>query len=264
MTEIKSIITITLSNAIENHIGMEQIGERADHGYSYEELKLIKERLELVDIEVEIHELHNNLDMQVEPAYVLVAKNIINKMLEGSTDIDVYNELVREDIEWDTKYYDVRRKKVLNKNARHNICIDEVGQEPNYEEKKGTIIAWQSLQLLNEIRLNIEGLTGDHNLKAEGNLYLDGKKNGIGFHGDTERRKVIAIRLGKKVSLPIHYQWFHKSKPIGERIIIPLNAGDMYIMSEKAVGTDWKSRNKLTLRHATGAPKYLKIKQSTS
>ena len=31
----------------------------------------------------------------------------------------------------------------------------------------------------------------------------------------------------------------------------------MYAMSEKATGNDWKSKNKLTLRHAAGAEKFL-------
>lgn len=35
----------------------------------------------------------------------------------------------------------------------------------------------------------------------------------------------------------------------------------MYIMSEKAVGYDWKKRKIPTLRHAAGADKYLIIKE---
>ena len=41
------------------------------------------------------------------------------------------------------------------------------------------------------------------NLKGEGNYYYDVKTCGIGFHGDSERRKVVAIRLG--ASIPMHY-----------------------------------------------------------
>ena len=35
--------------------------------------------------------------------------------------------------------------------------------------------------------------------------------------------------------------------------------GDMYIMSEKATGFDWKSKSKYTLRHAAGCQKYTDI-----
>lgn len=33
---------------------------------------------------------------------------------------------------------------------------------------------------------------------------------------------------------------------------IELNGGDIYIMSSKAVGCDWKSSSTVTLRHAAG------------
>jgi DNA-directed RNA polymerase I, II, and III subunit RPABC2 len=42
-----------------------------------------------------------------------------------------------------------------------------------------------------------------------------------------------------------------------------LDDGDMYFMSEKAVGTDWESSSKITLRHAAGGcdTDYLKSKE---
>lgn len=95
------------------------------------------------------------------------------------------------------------------------------------------------------------------NLKGEGNYYYDVTKCGIGFHGDSERRKVIAIRLG--ASIPIHYQWFQRNLPTGNRMIFPLDDGDIYVMSEKAVGTDWKKKIDFTLRHATGCAKFTTI-----
>jgi hypothetical protein len=64
------------------------------------------------------------------------------------------------------------------------------------------------------------------------------------------------MRLG--ASLPLHYKWFLRSKPIGQRVEIMLNHGDLYIMSEKATGHDWKLRKTATLRHAAGSQKFLK------
>jgi len=42
-------------------------------------------------------------------------------------------------------------------------------------------------------------------------------------------------------------------------VTINLHHGDMYVMSEKAVGTDWKQRKIATLRHAAGTAEVLKI-----
>jgi hypothetical protein len=62
--------------------------------------------------------------------------------------------------------------------------------------------------------------------------------------------------------MPFHYQWFQKSYPIGNRIIVNLNPGDFYVMSEKAVGTDWLKKTIPTLRHATAMnEKWLKVKE---
>jgi len=95
-------------------------------------------------------------------------------------------------------------------------------------------------------------------LFAEGNYYYDINKCGIGYHGDTERKIVIGIRLG--ASMPLCFKWFTKGEPINadsHKIQIILNDGDIYLMSEKAVGYDWKKKNKVTLRHAAGCDKYL-------
>ena len=82
-------------------------------------------------------------------------------------------------------------------------------------------------------------------------MYYDIKKCYIGFHGDTERKIVMAVRLG--ATIPIHYRWYQEGKPIeGKEWSININDGDMYIMSDKAVGTDWKRRKIKTLRHAAG------------
>ena len=95
-------------------------------------------------------------------------------------------------------------------------------------------------------------------LAAEGNYYFDVTKCGIGFHGDSERKKVVGVRFG--ASMPLHYQWFQDGSPVGRRQIINLHCGDLYVMSEKATGHDWKRRSQLTLRHAAGCSKFTTIK----
>jgi len=80
----------------------------------------------------------------------------------------------------------------------------------------------------------------------------------LGYHGDAERKMVIAIRTGNN-TMPLYYQWFYRSKPVGKNFSVDIAPGDFYVMSEKAVGTDWKKKSILTIRHASGAAKYVKI-----
>lgn len=64
---------------------------------------------------------------------------------------------------------------------------------------------------------------------------------------------MIGIRLGPaSVDMPLRYQWYHKSKPISDETVIPLAHGDIYVMSNKATGFDWRSPSKTTLRHGAG------------
>ena len=173
--------------------------------------------------------------------------------------------------EWDNKYWDTRRKRVLNKHARTNVCfLNGIANEPNYEEKRGRIVDINTLPTFNRIKNTMESqfssIIGNekiNNLICEGNNYYNNKKCGIGFHGDAERRRVIALRIGEPMDMV--WQWFQNSTPIGgceegERFEFKLNGGDLYIMSEIAVGTNWKRKLIPTLRHAAGCDKYTKSK----
>lgn len=134
-------------------------------------------------------------------------------------------------------------------------------QEPDYEKGKGTVIPYKDVPFLKKIHDKLPEFFGKgaENLWGEGNYYYNPDKTGVSWHGDKERRKVIALRLG--YSHPLCYHWFHRSKAIGEKVTIHLNHGDMYMMSEKAVGTDWGYSSKITLRHAAGCKKYTALKK---
>ena len=166
------------------------------------------------------------------------------------------------------------RDETIKKMKENKIYFkeNEFGKSPPHPDlvAKGTIYKFADLPLTNKIRETLPTLFGEkaNNLLAEGNYYFDLEKTGIGFHGDSERKDVIGVRTGEdeESGFPLHYQWFQNRNPIGERVQIELKNGDIYVMSEKAVGRDWKrSKNGLlTLRHAAGGPKYLIIKRNNN
>ena len=187
-----------------------------------------------------------------EEAAVLVIPNGVKAL---GTDPDA---LKKEHDSLDVDKHAFMYGRVVNKRARFNLCFGDKSQEPDYEAKKGRVVAFPDIPLTNIIRESIPTIFGPKTkgLKAEGNYYYDPKKCGIGFHGDSERMIVIAVRLGP--SIPLHYQWFYKNKPVGERIKLNLYHGDMYAMSTKATGNDWKRSSIYTLRHAAGCMKFTK------
>lgn len=262
-------ISLTFSDQGENHVGMELVGSMVPRGLGFQKRDLlqIQDKFNSNGYTTELHYLNDlyrdvNIKKIIPEAYVMVIRGGLHYFLdfEGKTLSNLYEELTS--FNWDDKYYDTRRSKVLTKRARHNVCMGEIGQESDYENKKGTVIAYETIPILDSIRKNLSQVLGPkgENLICEGNRYYDLKKCGIGWHGDKERRKVVAFRLGESMNL--NYQWFYQHKSLGKILELNLQGGDMYIMTEKAVGTDWGLSSKYTLRHAAGLPtsKYLQPK----
>ena len=259
-------ISLTFSDRGENHAGMQMVGHMVDIGSGFNLEDLISINQKFVDLgytanTYNLNDIYDELPDSVPNASVLVIKNGLKYFLDkiGSVDQDLLNEMTSFD--WDNKYYDTRRSRVLNKQARYNVCFSEFGQDPDYQNKKGTVISYNQASLLGKIRSELPKMLGPkaNNLVCEGNRYYNLSKCGIGWHGDSERRKVIAFRLGGTMNLK--YNWFKNSKSIGNSLTLKLDNGDFYIMSEKAVGTDWKYRSKYTLRHCAGTDysKYIKL-----
>ncbi len=265
-----SIVTLTLGDQAENHAGMQVLGKLVEEGQGFNlaDLEMIQRNLEEIEcvcelVPLELYQDLNTTNTSIdipEAAYVLIIRNGVNKILERCSDLNK-EHMFQEHLGLELDKQAWMKGKVVNKHARWNLCFDEEAQEPNYEEKRGRIVSYDDIPATKMLLNQIPNYFGPKatNLKGEGNYYYDKSKCGIGFHGDSERRKVIGIRLGCGESMPLHYQWFRDSNPVGERIVLPLNGGDMYVMSEKAVGQDWKRKKIYTLRHATGCSKYTSL-----
>ena len=270
-------IAITCGDAGENHAGMEMLGNlgREGSGFTTTDLLNIKNLFEKLKINCDYYDLSNDEAVVInniegkyvktdkrKAAGVLVLRNVINE--------DRVNKVYRDitSVEWDTKYYDNRRGRVLNKLARENIVfLKGVEQKADYENKKGTIVDWTKLKYFNRVLEKLFKLINSvtdgkaEGLIAEGNRYRKNKvsegkskkvNNGIGWHGDAERRKVVCICIGG-LDYCMKWQWFYKHRPLNNKPFeISLNSGDIYIMSEEAVGQKWKSSSNYTLRHCAG------------
>ena len=284
-------ISLTMAPGGENHRGNQLIGRMPikGEGFKYSDIDIMGEKIrKSMGDNVEVLNLNNLSGVEVinglnneDQARVLILRNWASK---DKTE-QIYKECVED--KWDSKYLDPNkyrteikdgkevkvRGKVMNKLARTNLCyVAGMSQEPEYIEGKGTIVDLNTKSTLNSevsrLRTTLQDalVEGGSDSKVEinvveGNRYYDLKKTGIGFHGDTERVVVICLTIGGGGGYPMRFQWFKDGMPIGNSIDLALNDGDVYIMSEKAVGADWKLRSKYTLRHAAGADKYRSLKK---
>jgi len=263
-------ITLTFGDVAESHVGMQKIGTMAERGFSYSDLLIAQQYFQSLGCQTGIIHLNEFLPDHVDSeeldylrtakendeyqGYVFVAKDGL-KHLTGD---DGVAELTLEMLlyKWDEQLYNTRFKVVQNKLARHNLNFSEKGQIADFEKGKGTTISWNDVPLLFNLKGKIVDAFGDsaRELKCEGNKYYNSQTTGIGYHGDSERKKVIGVRLGKDMT--IHWNWFYKFQPRGRNVSLVLKPGDIYCMSEKAVGTDWKKSTRYTLRHAAGSKTY--------
>ena len=262
MSKIKETITLTFGDCAENHNGMQKIGTQVKTGFTLEDLMNTKTYFESNSIQCNLFDLSTikpkNILQQEQiitfpKAYLLVARNAITNTKE------LYNEQCKFVRDKQALMYG----RVVNKHARHNLCFSDFDQEADFTNGKGTVINFNKLPLLQQIRNQLPIITNTTNtkktinLQCEANYYYDITKTYIGFHGDSERRIVIGLRLGE--TFPLHYQWYKNSEKQSDLFTINLNDGDMYFMSEKAVGYDWKQKanNIYTLRHAAGNIKFV-------
>ncbi len=210
------------------------------------------------NLEYELWDLKNiEVDNAIN-AYLLIVKKFVDHFCDQT---DLYTEV--KNLEFDTKSKN-QYGKVVNKIARHNICFANFSQEPDYDAGKGRIVNFEDVPMVNSLRENLVEAFGwkAEGMMAEGNLYYnldyDSKKgSGIGWHGDAERRRVIGVRLGAETGeMNLCYRWYHRWQPVSDIMEFTLGSGDVYVMSEKAVGTDYRSSSIYTLRHSAGAAKY--------
>ena len=105
-----------------------------------------------------------------KPAYLMICRNFLTK--------EVHKNFKKEfgSYEWDRKYYDTRRQKVLNKLARANVCYGKEGRAADFENKKGTIIGFDQSPLVGKLLKVVEILMDEQDLIVEGNQY-DATKN---------------------------------------------------------------------------------------
>lgn len=218
----KSTITLTFGDQAENHKGMQILGDGlAKDGFHLRHLRAAKKKFEELGYVCEYYRLDKPYKVMIkeehgvdlERAAILIIRNGVEALVSEGVDA-VFKEQM--DLKWDTKALMYGR--VVNKHARHNLCYGDDSQVADYENGKGTVVAWDTIPLTKKLRNSLDTFFGTRatNLQGEGNLYYDSTKCGLSWHGDGERRRVIAARFGKNMSLCYH--WFYQGKPISEKI----------------------------------------------
>ena len=240
---------ITFGEVSVLHIGGKEYGSGIrNKGFSITQLENIhKEISNFSEIIWISDKLPENLQKDNKACILVIRNN--NTFISNEFADQLYKE--QENINYDLKYWDTRRTKTLMKRARLNIVFGELEILHTNDYKQCTVKSFNNLPYLHKFRNSLPIMFGSDaiNLSAEGNHYHH-NKSFIGFHGDTERKIVICLSLGKTAILQFNWRLPSSSEHIYSSTDILLNHGDVYIMSEKAVGNDWKKRSKVRVVHS--------------
>lgn len=205
------------------HIGGEEIGKMKDHGFSVKELREIKRKLYSTGVKTELYMLSDVLPenlRRANEAETLVIRDAADYILKSPKGADeLYEE--QKGVKYDTMFYSARQKKMMNKQARYNVFGDEKQEQylSNYDGEQSTntikvdldedvlysVEPFDELPYLSGIRESLPIILGPSakDLNAEGNYYEE--RSGLGYHGDSERKIVIGLSLGKSAIL--RYNW---------------------------------------------------------
>lgn len=253
---------ITFGEVAILHVGGAQVGTERSHGFSVPDLQAAKAKVESTGGSAEIFMLSRALPEELQTpgnsAATLVIRNGAALFLNAADAADLLLAEQKHQVSYDASYWDRRRGRTLCKRARYNVVFGERGREASQDFKDFTIKAFSELPLLSALRSALPQWFGDFavGLNAEGNLYYDAAC-GIGFHGDSERKIVMCLSLGASSVLRYHWRLPLSSEHTLEPVDIELRHGDIYVMSEKATGCDWRSRSRVRLVHAAGAQQYI-------
>lgn len=231
---------------------MARYGEPAQRGFTRFELETAAARCQQLGYQTELYDLCTGLPWYYDvDAQVLVVR-------DGCYLFPEHEQLIKEisAISSETNSRARRDGKVFLRKAYRNLCISDRYVQPYIEQGRGTVLPFAELPYIDTARQVLPQIFGDkaHNLYAKLNYYYDIYRCGMGYHGDGEHKRVIALRVGENI--PLHFQWFYGGKAVGKNMPLDIHGNDIYIMSEKAVGFDWHCRHIPTLRHAAGCVKY--------
>lgn len=256
-TQFIPTATITLSENIMHFSSMQNFGQKAENGFSNDDLIKVYnlfpsgtcEIINLKDILPKtLYEIPDAYILIIREQFKIYADEILNTMIsqEGSN-----SEGIITGVSWDD--YRIHNSKLVESKLHKKLVfldIQELYKLPfSTIENRGTIYNIRRIPHLFKLNEVFNSLFNER-LYAEGTYYYNTNECYTPMHQKKERKKVINLHLGS--SFPLHFCWYHQSQKVSDMKTIQINHGDLYIMSEIAIGNIKESKTKLYLKHSMG------------
>lgn len=224
-------------------------------------LKNIHEFALSIGADSKLLNLKHELDLPEESndAFVWISPDFIEKC--GINSDQVYDEL--SSMPYIT--IDIFMGKIRKRRARSNNIITEKSHKENINctPPINLSVSFDDYKCIKSIRYLGKHFGEDNysNFVGEVNRYDHSStvKQGIYYHGDTERKGTWAMRFGRPMLFAI--KAFLKNKPISEDLFFEIPNGGSYAMCDIACGQNWKKSSIVTYRHAAGLSGFFEEKE---
>lgn len=278
--KIQEALILTFADVCDHDLESAKVGKPAEQGLTLEDLIRAQKQFENLGAFCELTDLGNFLPrnykekvpFKYETGHILVIRNGINFLLKdiNKTDADLMQE--QKNLNWDTtavsrKHRTTKTEGIVTKSNNWSLCFADEPKVQNLKANEGTVVAFNDVPCTNHVRNKLVELMGStvKDIVGEGRFYFDLYKCNTKHHGEINKKILICARFGAQ--FPLHFQWFVKWKAVGSPAKFMLNPGDMYILTNKAIGNDWRKATILTLRHGFAAEEkwlVIDIKQQTT
>ena len=216
-------------------------GQKGVRGYSAAFLRQLHARLG--EDTTTLYELSKSCDHPSTPDAVVLVIHTPNELAD---------RVLEEVSKMPFAQTHVQYGKVCNSTNRRLCYIGAFAQDADSETGQQPVRTWEQLPACKEVRDRLHSTLDDTECMVGCVLqYPDILKGGIGWHGDAERCKSLVMRLGH-VLHPLWFRFFQNSDAVSTAIPVALTHGDIAIACQVAVGTNYKMRSRVTVRHATG------------
>jgi hypothetical protein len=251
--------TITFSSSTESFAGMQVNGHQRTSGYTSAHLDQVQQVFARAGYTVEDIALGTHSKTGREGRVLIVRGAFLTDGLADAVAVDL-----QQVVHPQTDRMAVMHNVLKNRVARYCACLGETRVHADLSKGIGVVVPFDEVPAIQVLRKRLGVLPETCGLLAEVNYYYDAKKCYIGFHGDSERPDVLGCVVGQ--SKVLAFQGFQRAVPVGERVELQLNEGDVYIGCEVAFGHHWKRErcrdNCVHYRHAAYQPGNSAIKSN--
>ena len=188
-------------------------------------------------------------------------KNGIDLLIGSDAAAKLYKE--QDEIRYSGRFLDKGKLKI--RRAHKTMAFGVEGRDASDDYTQPTVTAFSEVPMMDKIRTSLQNLLGNRtaDLEVDGTKYHtsfhekgdDGKpmkkNSNKGWHGGDKRTIVIGVCLGAPVTLSFIWRLPGSQKNLDDtKVSVSLTHGDVYVMSEIAIGSNWKSSSLLRCLHS--------------